>query len=182
MAELLHLIAGSEVRCTDGRVGHVRGLIFDPRARAITHLSVDASSLVDNGRIVPMDNVRSASPVMQLGCTRNDYHRFPENEELDVATGGASYSAAVLHVHLVPHGETEIKKHENVHAVDGRAGHLIGAAVDRDTHAVQELLVQVGHFSDRHQIAVPVDAVTAIDAHGIHLHLSKDEVSHADPR
>jgi ABC-type transporter Mla subunit MlaD len=43
MPELLQLMAGSEVRCTDGRVGHVRGLILDLQARSVTHLSVDAS-------------------------------------------------------------------------------------------------------------------------------------------
>lgn len=174
MAELLQLIAGSEVRCTDGRVGHVRALTFDPQARAVTHLSVDASSMTQNGRLVPLGDVQSAGPIIQLACTRDDYYKFPENEELDIAVGGPQ--AAALHVHLFPHGETEIKEHENVYAVDGRAGHLIGVAVDRDSHGVQELLVRVGHFESRHQVSIPFEAVTAINDHGVHIKLSKDEV------
>ena len=168
MAERLELAAGSEVRCTDGRVGHVRGLIFDPRTNAITHLSVDASEVTQNGRIVPLGAVQSAGPVIQLRCARDDYHRFLENEELDVAAGGGG-QGAMLHVHLVPHGDTEIRKDANVHSNDGRGGHLVGVAVDPDSHAVQELLVRVGHFSGRHQVAVPFDAVASIDDHGIHL-------------
>ena len=175
MPDLLQLIAGSEVRCTDGRVGHVRGLILALHKRSVTHLSVDASQMTQNGRIVPVDEVQSAGSVIQLACTRNDYYGFPENEELILAV--APGPAPVRHVHLVPHGETELKKGDNVHAVDGRAGHLVGVSIDRDSHTGQELFVQVGHFSGRHRLSIPFDAVTAIDEHGVHLRLSKDELS-----
>ena len=177
MAELLQLMAGSEVRCTDGRVGHVRGLIFDPQARTVTDLSVDASRVTQNGRIVPVGNVQSGSPVIQLACSRDDYYTFPDNEDLDFAAGAGPNPVTTMHVHLVPHGETELKEHENIHAVDGQAGHLVGVTVDPDSHSVQELLVRVGHFSGRHQVSIPFAAVTAIDEHGIHIRLSKDEVS-----
>jgi hypothetical protein len=178
MAELLQLVAGSEVHCTDGRVGHVRGLIFDPQAGAITHLSVDASSPLQNGRIIPVSSVESGGSVIQLSCARDHYYTFPENEALDLVAGPRP---TIVHVHLVPHGETEIQGDPNVHAVDGRAGHLVGNAVDRDGHAIQELLVQVGHFSGRRQVAIPFDAVTGVDGNGINLRLSKDEVSKLDP-
>jgi sporulation protein YlmC with PRC-barrel domain len=178
MAELLQLVAGSEVRCTDGRVGHVRGLIFDPESSAITHLSIDASSPLQNGRIIPVSSVESGGSVVELGCARDDYYAFPENEALDFVAGPRP---TTVHVHLVPHGESEIKGDENVHATDGRAGHLVGAVVDRDGHTIQELVVQVGHFSGRRQVAIPFDAVTSVDEHGINVRLSKDEVSKLEP-
>lgn len=176
MSELLQLMAGSEVRCTDGRVGHVGGLTFDPDARTVTHISVDTRSATQNGRLVPLEDVQSAGPVIQLVCARDDYYTLPENEEF-VMPVGARQGATVLHVKLLPHGETELKENETIHAVDGRAGHLVGAAVDRESHAVQELLVRVGHLTGRHQVSVPFDAATTVDKHGIHLRLSKDELS-----
>ena len=183
MTESLQLIAGSEVRCTDGRVGHVRGLIFDPQARAVTHLSVDASSASQDGRIVPLSDVQSAGPVIQLGCTRADYYRFHGNEALDTPLWPSlGRRAPPLYVHLVPQGETEIKRNENVHAVDGRAGHLVGVTVDRDSHTVQSILVRIGHFSARHQVSIPFEAVTDIDQElGLHVNLSRDQVSKANP-
>jgi sporulation protein YlmC with PRC-barrel domain len=176
MSELLHLMAGSEVRCTDGRVGHVGGLIFDPEAGTVTHVSVKTRSATQNGRLVPLADVQSAGEVTQLACARDDYYKFPENEEF-VMPVGSPQGAAVLHVHLVPHGQTELNEDETIHAVDGRAGHLVGVAVDRQSHAVKDLLVRVGHFSGRHQLSVPFDAVTAIEKNGIHLRMSKDELS-----
>jgi hypothetical protein len=64
-----------------------------------------------------------------------------------------------------------------VYASDGRAGHLVGAVVEGDSPAARGLLVRVGHFSGRHQVSVPIDAVTAIDKRGIHLSVAKDELS-----
>ena len=176
MAELLELMAGSEVQCTDGRVGHVGGLIFDPPTGTVTHISVATRSGSQNGRLVPLAEVQSAGPVTQLVCARDDYYRFPENEEF-VTPVGAGPTPSVLHVRLTPHGEKELEENETVHAADGRAGHLVGLAVDRESHAVKELLVRVGHFSGRHQVSVPFDAVTEVDKQGIHLRVSKDELS-----
>ena len=182
MSELLELIAGAEVRCTDGRVGHVRGLIFDPQSRAVTHLSVDAGSDL-KGRIVPLGDVQSAGPTVQLDCTQADYASLHGNEVLETALGPhLGLPASPLHAHLVPHGETEITGNENVHAVDGRAGHLVGVTVDRDSHLVQAILVRVGHFSGRHQVSIPFDAVTDIDEElGLHVNLSRDQVAESDP-
>lgn len=172
----LELIAGSEVRCTDGRVGHAGGLIFDPQARSVTHISVHTKSATQNGRLVPLGNVRSAGSVIQLDCARDDYYEFTENEEF-VTPLGAGQTAAVVHVRMVPHGETELEEKEVVHAADGRAGRLVGVTVDRESHAAQDLLVRVGHLSGRHQVSVPFEAVTSIDKHGVHLRMSKAELS-----
>ena len=175
MPDLLLLMAGAEVQCTDGRVGHVGGLIFDPATGTLTHVSVATRSASQMGRLVPLDHVQSAGPPTQLDCTKDEYHAFAPNEEFD-AVGGPR-DAKMMHVSLTPHGEIALEKDETVHATDGRAGHLVGAAVDPDSRAVRELLVQIGHFGARHQVSVPFDAVTGVDKHGIHLRLSKDELS-----
>jgi sporulation protein YlmC with PRC-barrel domain len=175
MAELLRLMAGSEVRCTDGRVGHVGGLIFDPHSAAVTHVSVATHSASQTGRLVPLEDVASAGPLVQLACARDAYYRLAENEEF-VAPVGAGNNASVLHVHLVPHGETELTEGETIHAADGRAGHLVGVAVNAESHTVQELLARVGHFSGRREVSIPFDAVATIDKHGIHLRVSKDDL------
>jgi sporulation protein YlmC with PRC-barrel domain len=59
---------------------------------------------------------------------------------------------------------------------------LVGVTVDRDSHTVQAILVRIGHFSARHQVSIPFEAVTDIGEElGLHVNLSKEQVSKSHP-
>jgi hypothetical protein len=46
----------------------------------------------------------------------------------------------------VPEGESEVARHERVHAVDGEVGQLRGFAVDSADHRVTHVLLREGHL------------------------------------
>ena len=75
----------------------------------------------------------------------------------------------------VPEGETEVVRHERIHAVDGEIGRLKGFAVDPADHRVTHVLVREGHLWGRREIAIPVSAVASLDD-GIRLNITKQQV------
>ena len=81
----------------------------------------------------------------------------------------------------VPEGETEVVRHEHVHATDGEIGRLKGFAVDPADHRVTHVLLREGHLWGRKEVAIPVSAVTSLDD-GIWLNLTKKQVEELPPR
>jgi sporulation protein YlmC with PRC-barrel domain len=81
----------------------------------------------------------------------------------------------------VPEGEGEVARHDHVHATDGLIGELKGFVVDPGDHRVTHLLLREGHLWGRHEIAIPVSAVTAADPI-IRLNLTKQQVEELPPR
>jgi hypothetical protein len=81
----------------------------------------------------------------------------------------------------VPEGETEVVRHEHIHATDGEIGRLKGFAVDPADHRVTHVLVREGHLWGRKEVAIPVSAVTSLDD-GIWLNLTKKQVEQLPPR
>jgi hypothetical protein len=75
----------------------------------------------------------------------------------------------------VPEGESEVVRHEHVHATDGEIGRLKGFAVDPADHRVTHVLLREGHLWGRKEVAIPVSAVTSLDD-GIWLNLTKKQV------
>ena len=81
----------------------------------------------------------------------------------------------------VPEGESEVVRHEHIHATDGEIGQLKGFAVDPEDHRVTHVLVREGHLWGRKEVAIPVSAVTSLDD-GIWLNLTKKQVEELPPR
>ena len=81
----------------------------------------------------------------------------------------------------VPEGESEVVRHEHIHATDGEIGQLKGFAVDPEDHRVTHVLVREGHLWGRKEVAIPVSAVTSLDD-GIWLNLTKRQVEELPPR
>jgi hypothetical protein len=81
----------------------------------------------------------------------------------------------------VPEGEGEVARHDHVHATDGLIGELNGFVVDPGDHRVTHILLREGHLWGRHEIAIPVTAVTAADPI-IRLNLTKKQVEELPPR
>ena len=88
--------------------------------------------------------------------------------------GAGNLTPPIIH-DLVPEGEVEVRRGEQVHATDGDIGRVQGLVIDPRTHQVTHVLLQEGHLWGRKQVAIPISAVTGVD-HGIQLNISKQGV------
>ena len=81
---------------------------------------------------------------------------------------------------MVPVGETEVGPGDRVLAVDGDIGRVQGFLVNPGDGRVTHVLLQEGHLWGRKEVAIPMSAVTGVDA-GIRVNLTKDQVGDLPP-
>jgi sporulation protein YlmC with PRC-barrel domain len=81
---------------------------------------------------------------------------------------------------VVPLGEDQVRPGDRVHAVDGEIGQVQGFLVNPADDRVSHVLLREGHLWGRKEIAIPVSAVTGIDA-GVRLNITKEQVGHLPP-
>jgi hypothetical protein len=81
---------------------------------------------------------------------------------------------------VVPLGETQVRPGDRVHAVDGEIGRVRGFLADPADDQVTHVLLQEGHLWGHKEIAIPVSAVTGIDA-GVRLNITKQQVENLPP-
>jgi hypothetical protein len=93
---------------------------------------------------------------------------------------GLGRRTPIILSHAVPLGETEVERHESVHAVDGEIGRVEGFIVDPSDHKVTHVLLQEGHLWGRKEVAIPISAVSSVDA-GIRLNITKKQVEELPP-
>ena len=93
---------------------------------------------------------------------------------------GLGHQQPLLVEHSVPMGETEVERHEGVHASDGEIGKVEGFVVDRESHEVTHILLQEGHLWGRKEVAIPFSAVESVEA-GIRLNITKKQVEALPP-
>ncbi len=77
---------------------------------------------------------------------------------------------------LLPEGKVGIRRGESVQATDGEIGHVQGLVIDPGDRRVTHVLLQEGHLWGKKEVAIPMGAVTTVDA-GIRLSISKAEVA-----
>jgi sporulation protein YlmC with PRC-barrel domain len=87
---------------------------------------------------------------------------------------GMSQPVAIIS-DTVPPGETDLARHDRVHAKDGEIGQIEGFVVDRGDHKVTHLLLKEGHLWGRKEVAIPVSAVASME-NGIQLNMTKREI------
>jgi sporulation protein YlmC with PRC-barrel domain len=81
-----------------------------------------------------------------------------------------------VHYHRVPKGEVEIRRRSMVSSSDGHVlGHVDGFVVD-DEQQISHVVLEHGHLWGRHEIAIPIGAVTAVQDDAVELSLTKAEV------
>ena len=146
---------GARASCSYGICGVVSRTILDPAARTVTHLVIGPRHGA-GGRLVPLDLVEAAAGEIRLRCTLDEFGR------------------------LDPAEETEVERHESVHAVDGHIGQVEGFVVDTADQKVTHVLLMEGHLWGRKQVAIPVSAVASVDA-GIRLNITKQQVEDLPP-
>ncbi len=193
---------GAEASCTDGVCGTVSRVVVDPVARAVTHLVVQPHHRDTPGRLVPIDLVAATGSEVRLRCTTAEFEALDPAEERQFVQGTTSYAAygpeqAVFWPYyakggaaggrgefvtsdVVPLGEMEVRRDDNVHATDGTIGRVEGLVIDPGSHGVTHVLLQEGHLWGRKEVAIPIGAVTGT-ADGIQLNLTKQQVADLPP-
>ena len=175
---------GARASCPDGFCGVVSGTIVDPAARTVTHLVIEP----ENGavaRLVPIDLVEGTADDVRLRCTLDEFGRLDPAEKVlgDPAGPGArgpGRRRPLVVDHAVPLGETEVERHQGVHAVDGEIGQVEGFMVNPADEKVTHILLEEGHLWGRKQVAIPVSAVASIED-GIRLNITKRQVEDLPP-
>ena len=193
MAGELQFTIGARASCTDGHCGEVRRLIIDPATEIVTHLVIQPGHRQEAGRLVPVRLVETADGDIRLRCTRAEFGELDHAAERDLVAGaespqivgsrgmtGPALRAATVLEDVIPVGETEVGPGEPVHAVDGENGRVQGFLVSPGDDRVTHVLLQEGHLWGRKKIAIPLSAVTGVDA-GIRLNLTKQQVEELPP-
>jgi sporulation protein YlmC with PRC-barrel domain len=180
---------GARASCTDGHCGEVRRLIIDPATETVTHLVIQPGHRQEAGRLVPVHLVETTDGEIRLRCTRADFDKLDHAAERDIVGGpaespqmmiggpmttGASRQATVLE-DVIPVGEKEVGPGDQVHAVDGEIGQVQGFLVNPSDGRVTHVLLKEGHLWGRKTVAIPISAVTGVDA-GIRVNLTKEQV------
>jgi len=96
----------------------------------------------------------------------------------DIAGSGLAMGSIIPPVTVVdalPAGETAIRRGDPVHASDGDIGRVQGLVFDRSTGSITHLLLQEGHFWGKHDVAIPVAAVSSFGAI-VEISLTKAEI------
>ena len=82
----------------------------------------------------------------------------------------------------LPDGDRGVAVHAvAAHATDGAIGHVEGLLIDPGTHQVTHVLLQEGHLWGRKDVAIPLSAVRDLDADGLQLSVTKQEVGDLPP-
>jgi len=186
---------GARASCSDGFCGQVSRTIIDPAARTVTHLVIAPRHRNADARLVPVELVEATGGAITLRCTLAEFDRLDPAEEADLVEAdfgnvarmgfgdeayGIGQPPPIVVSHVVPLGETEVGRHESVHAVDGEIGRVAGFVVDPAGHQVTHVLLKEGHLWGRKEVAIPVSAVASLDT-GIRLSITKQQVEDLPP-
>ena len=107
---------------------------------------------------------------------------LPYDQGLDMPTAGVlTYDRGVdVRYERVPKGEIEIRRRSPVTSADDHSiGHVDGLVVD-EGHVVA-MVLEHGHLWGKREITIPIGAVDQVDADGVSLTITKDQVEALAP-
>ena len=142
---------GARASCSDGLCGEVVRAILDPATKTVTHLVIEPKHRKADGRLVPVGLVEAGAGEIRLRCSMAEFDRLAASEEIDLAEGldydggygpdavmgygqggisasgmgigmGVGHQPPIVTSDNVPEGESEVVRHERVHATDGGSG------------------------------------------------------------
>jgi sporulation protein YlmC with PRC-barrel domain len=210
MAAEAEFTIGAGASCSDGHCGEVRRLIIDPATDTITHLVIQPGHDKEAARLVPMHLVETTDGGVRLRCTRTEFDQLDHAEKPELGGGrgpgfgynighdpfaralGDAASAELINKgpmpgrhktfveDVVPVGEDQVSPGDRVHAVDGEIGRVQGFLVNPDDNRLTRVLLQEGHLWGHKEVAIPISAVTGVDA-GIRLNLTKEQIGNLPP-
>jgi hypothetical protein len=207
MSDAVEYEIGAAVSCRDGACGQLVRVVLDPVARAITHIVVEPKHREGQERLVPVDLIDASASDICLRCTISEFDKLEYAAEIHFLSesggdlgygkgemsvwpyyglggaigGGMPEGPQTYFTSRVPAGEVEVRRGEQVHASDGDIGRVQGLVIDPSDHRVTHVLLQEGHLWGKKQVSIPMQSVKAVDAEGVHLDLTREEVKNLPP-
>jgi hypothetical protein len=205
MAEVT-LAIGAAAACTDGFPGELKGLVVEPRARAVTHLVIEPEHAQGLARLVPLDHADAAAEPIRLGYTEAEFkdlapaeetlaefvpgyegpvQLLPAGEGWRPADGPVAAGETIPQIRemetipLVPETEVEESRGDQVRATDGPLGQLHGLRVNPENGEVLSVLVK-RHSWGHAELAIPIGQVSGFEA-GVQLSITKREAKDLAP-
>jgi hypothetical protein len=201
---------GARASCSDGHCGEVLRLTVDPATDTITHLVIQPGHDKEAARLVPVHLVETTDGGVRLRCTRTEFDQLDHAEKLELGgalgsgfgynIGGDAFARVggpgsvelinmgpvpgghkTLFEDVVPMGEEHVRPGDRVHAVDGEIGRVQGFLVNPGDNRLTHVVLQEGHLWGHEEVAIPISAVTGIDA-GIRVNLTKEQIGKLPPR
>jgi len=179
------------VDCTDGRAGHVTGVIVAPKDQTITHLVIKAHG---TEYIVPLSLLKDeADEAVTLSCTKEalraqqpfvetDYMRTPV-DSVEFLPGYTVYArhteAEMVPVERenLPYGEVEIRVGMPVYSQDrAHIGHVDEIALDSVSGRFTHFLMAHRHLLSEKGYVVAGWQLKSITEDGIYLKIDEDEI------
>jgi sporulation protein YlmC with PRC-barrel domain len=80
----------------------------------------------------------------------------------------------------VPLGEVEVRRGDEVHAVDGWIGSVEGLVIDPADHHVTHVLLAEGHLWSHKQVAIPITKASRV-GDSIRVELTKEQIEQLPP-
>jgi hypothetical protein len=205
MAEVT-LAIGAAVACTDGFRGELKGLVVEPRARAVTHLVIEPEHAQGLARLVPLDHADATAEPIRLGYTEAEFKDLDPAEEtlaefvpgyegpVQLLPAGEGWRPAddpvaagetipqireMETIPLVPENEVKESRGDQVRATDGHLGQLQGLRVNPENGEVLSVLVK-RHPWGHAELAIPIGQVSGFEA-GVQLRITKQEAKDLAP-
>jgi hypothetical protein len=194
-------VIGADVTCADGPCGQVSRVVVNPADWEITHLVVKPRDQQELGRLVPLSLADTTAGEIRIRCTAAEFFKLSRGEEAEPVAGTGDYVRyrpgqtdplpywmerrpgfgaigrlpQVFTWDSLPPGTVAVRGGDHVHASDGDIGQVQGLAAAPGSHHVTHVLLQEGHIWGRKHVAIPISAVTRIDA-GIQLSITRQQV------
>jgi hypothetical protein len=195
------LAIGAAAATTDGFHGELKGLVVDPRARAVTHLVIEPEHAQGLARLVPLDHADATAEPIRLRYTEAEFKDLSPAEEtlaefvpgyevpVQLLPAGEGWRPAdgpvadgetipqireMETIPLVPETEAEEGLGDQVHATDGDVGQFHGLRVNPESGEVLAVLLK-RHSWGHGELAIPIGKVSGFEA-GVQLSITKQEV------
>jgi sporulation protein YlmC with PRC-barrel domain len=179
-----------EVHSMEGPYGKSRCAILDPIQDKVTHLVVRENAFPQTERLVPIRLVQVSSPQqINLACTREQLAAMESFVEEQFIDAGGPLADSMLWPYVesgpevitlvhekIPAGEVKIRRGTAVHATDGQIGRVDELLIEKKTGGITHLILEEGHLWGKKDVSIPVDQIKSIEADGVKLKLSKEEV------